>query len=93
MNAMSPRETERMRARFQRLGEALDQDEIELRRQDARRPPGENILRGVTLSEAMLPGYRRLLENAAFAAAETERALHKADLHDHWRAQPSKRRE
>jgi hypothetical protein len=81
-------DTESMRAHFRRIGEALDEDARELIAEAARLSPGERMLRGIRLSQAMLPDYRRLLESPAFAAAEDERALHKADLHAAWRRRP-----
>ena len=75
-----------MRARFDRLGETLDEDERELVAEAMRLSPGERILRGLRLSQAFAEDYRRLLDDPAFAAGEDARALAKSDLHAVWRA-------
>jgi hypothetical protein len=74
------------REHFERIGKWLDEDEDELRTEDAKRTPGERIARSLSLSSAQFGFYRRLLAQPGVAEMEEERALRKADLHAIWRA-------
>jgi hypothetical protein len=79
------------REHFERIGKWLDEDEAELRAEEAKRTPGERIARSLELSSAQLGFYRRLLEKPGMAEAEDERAFRKADLHSLWRARHARR--
>ena len=75
------------RDRFDRIGKELAGIDAEDLREAALEEPGEKILRSLRWSDAWLPDYeRRLAEDPAFAAAEDDRAIRKADLHVRRRA-------